>query len=86
MTEASFNLLPPTNPPEMQRTDLTSCALTLLALGVRDVAHFDFLSPPSSDALILALEVLYSLGALTEEGELTAVGRQMADMPIEVNQ
>jgi HrpA-like RNA helicase len=45
--------------------------------------HFDFISPPSSSLVIYALELLYSLQAINEKGEITLLGLQMAEMPIE---
>ncbi|THD19418.1 putative pre-mRNA-splicing factor ATP-dependent RNA helicase DHX16 [Fasciola hepatica] len=39
------------------------------------------MDPPPHDALIMALEQLYALGALNHRGELTKMGRQMAEFP-----
>ena len=41
--------------------------------GINDLIHFDFLDPPPHEALLLALEQLYALGALNHLGELTTV-------------
>jgi pre-mRNA-splicing factor ATP-dependent RNA helicase DHX16 len=38
---------------------------------------------PPADALIRALEQLYALGALNDLGELTKLGRRMAEFPLE---
>jgi ATP-dependent RNA helicase DDX35 len=70
-------------PAEMQRTDITAAVLQLKALGIDDVLHFDFLSPPPADSMIYALELLYSLGALDDECKLTPRGAAMAEMPVE---
>ena len=67
---------------EMQRVDVTWVVLQLKALGIDDVLHFDFLSPPSPASLIHAFDMLYSLGALDEHGTLTTTGRRMADLPL----
>eukprot|EP01041_Mallomonas_annulata_P008203 gene8203-16869_t len=83
MPEASFNLLSEFTPPEMQRTEMSWAVLQLKALGIYDVLHFDFLSPPSTEAMIVALEMLFSLGALDSECHLTVDGEKMAEMPIE---
>lgn len=83
MTQSSFDGLPDYLPPEMQRTDISWAVLQLKSLGIRDVLHFDFISSPPAEIMIFALELLYSLGALDADGELTAVGERMADMPIE---
>src|SRR5687768_6559644 len=60
-TESDFyNTLPVRTIPEMQRCDLSTVILQLKALGIDDVLHFDFLSPPPSELLIRALEVLFT--------------------------
>jgi pre-mRNA-splicing factor ATP-dependent RNA helicase DHX16 len=48
-----------------------------------DLLSFDFLDPPPSETLILALEQLYALGALNHHGELTKMGRRMAEFPVD---
>ncbi|RHY54845.1 hypothetical protein DYB34_001179 [Aphanomyces astaci] len=45
--------------PQIQRTNLAPIVLHLLSMGIQDIVHFDFLSPPTPEALIRALEVLY---------------------------
>jgi HrpA-like RNA helicase len=82
-TEPSYLSLEQFTPPEMQRSDLSWVVLELKALGVQDVLHFDFLSAPSADSMCYALELLYSLGALDDDCNLTAAGNKMAEMPIE---
>lgn len=83
MREIDFNKLADFSPPEMQRSDISGAVLTLKALGVDDVAHFEFLSPPPTESMIYALELLYSLGALDSECKLTKIGEKMAEMPVE---
>ena len=68
-------------PPEMQRADVTAAVLQLKAIGVDDILHFDFISPPPA-ALIYSLELLYSLGALDDDCALTITGRRMSDFPL----
>nr|CAH8830671.1 unnamed protein product [Trichobilharzia regenti] len=67
--------------PEIQRTNLGNVVLLLKSLGIDDLLHFDYMDPPPHDALIMALEQLYALGALNHKGELTKMGRQMAEFP-----
>ena len=78
---AFYNDLPESTTPEIQRTNLTSVVLLLKSLGINDLIGFDFMDPPSPDMLIRSLEQLYALGALNDKGELTKVGRQMAEFP-----
>lgn len=70
-------------PPEIQRTNLGNVILLLKSLGINDLAHFDFLDPPPSEAMFRAVEQLYALGALNDRGELTALGRRMAEFPVD---
>ena len=60
-----------------------NAVLTLKALGIDDLMHFDFLDPPPPETLILAMEQLYALGALNHRGELTKLGRRMAEFPLD---
>lgn len=69
--------------PEIQRINLGNAVLMLKALGINDLLHFDFLDPPPHETLVLALEQLYALGALNHHGELTKMGRRMAEFPVD---
>lgn len=61
-TEAAFQALQPTTPPEIQRSNLASVVLQLKALGVEDVVGFDFMDPPPKAAIVRSLELLFALG------------------------
>lgn len=78
---AYYNDLPESTTPEIQRTNLNSIVLMLKSLGINDLINFDFMDPPAPDMLIKSLEQLYALGALNDKGELTKIGRQMAEFP-----
>ena len=65
-TEEQFYCLESSTTPEIQRCNLSSIVLQLLALGVKDVVHFDFLDAPSPKAIENAWEQLKLLGALDE--------------------
>ena len=69
--------------PEIQRTNLGNVVLLLKSLGINDLIHFDFMDPPPHETLVLALEQLYALGALNHKGELTRLGRRMAEFPVD---
>ena len=71
------------NIPEIQRTNLNSIALMLKSLGINDLIHFDFIDPPPPENLIRALEQLYALGSLNNDGDLTKLGRRMAEFPLD---
>jgi ATP-dependent RNA helicase DHX8/PRP22 len=83
-TEEAFrNEMMPVTVPEIQRTNLANTVLLLKAMGINDLINFDFMDPPPVQTLIAALESLYALGALNEEGLLTKLGRKMAEFPLE---
>ncbi|XP_048969991.1 ATP-dependent RNA helicase DHX8 isoform X1 [Canis lupus baileyi] len=65
-----------TNVPEIQRTNLASTVLSLKAMGINDLLSFDFMDAPPMETLITAMEQLYTLGALDDEGLLTRLGRR----------
>ncbi len=69
--------------PEIQRTNLSNVILLLKSIGINDLINFDFMDRPSDETLIKSLEQLYALGALNELGELTRLGRQMSEFPID---
>ena len=69
--------------PEIQRTNLAHAVLMLKSLGINDLLHFDYLDPPPSETLIAAFTQLYALGALNDGGELTKLGRRMAELPMD---
>jgi len=83
-TKWSFeNEMDDNNAPEIQRTNLGSVVLMLKSLGVDDLLHFDFMDAPPPETLIKALEQLYALSALNDKGELTKLGRRMAEFPMD---
>lgn len=69
--------------PEIQRSNLANVVLSLKSLGIHDLVNFDFMDPPPSEAVLKALEQLYALNALNSRGELTKVGRRMAEFPLD---
>lgn len=77
------NELEETTQPEIQRVHLGNAVLLLKSLGIHDIIHFEFLDPPPSETLVLALEQLYALGALNHAGDLTTLGRKMAEFPLD---
>ena len=69
------------NAPEIQRSNLGSVTLMLKSLGIDDLMHFDFLDRPPAETFMKSLELLYALGALNDSGDLTKLGRRMAEFP-----
>ncbi|KAJ2232654.1 hypothetical protein GGF40_000367 [Coemansia sp. RSA 1286] len=80
---AFLNEMEEDTPPEILRTNLSSVVLMLKCIGINNLLDFDFMDPPSPAALQQSLEHLYALGALNDRGDLTKLGRRMAEFPMD---
>ncbi|XP_042385212.1 probable pre-mRNA-splicing factor ATP-dependent RNA helicase DEAH9 isoform X2 [Zingiber officinale] len=70
--------------PEMQRSNLVSCVIQLKALGIDNILGFDWLASPPPEAMVRALEVLYSLSIVDDDVKLTSpIGYQIAEVPMD---
>lgn len=69
--------------PEIQRTNLGYVVLLLKSLGVDNLLLFDFMDPPPQDNIANSMYQLWILGALDNTGELTTMGRQMTEFPLD---
>jgi pre-mRNA-splicing factor ATP-dependent RNA helicase DHX16 len=78
---AFMNEMEDNTTPEIQRTNLNGVVLLLKSLGINDLLEFEFMNPPPTETLIGALNQLFALQALNHQGELTKLGRQMAEFP-----
>lgn len=55
----------------------------LKALGIDNILGFDWPASPPPEAMIRALEVLFSLGVLDDDAKLTSpTGFQVAEIPL----
>lgn len=71
------------NVPEIQRTNLAHVVLLLKSLGVEDLLKFHFMDPPPQDNMLNSMYQLWILGALDNTGQLTKMGRQMVEFPLD---
>lgn len=69
--------------PEIQRLNLANVVLLLKTMRIEDVLSFEYIDRPPREALTFAIEQLTALGALDRQGELTHLGRRMAEFPVE---
>ncbi|KAF8158511.1 P-loop containing nucleoside triphosphate hydrolase protein [Crassisporium funariophilum] len=81
-TEAAFNGMAMSGEPEILRCSLTSSILNLKCLG-QNLEELDLMDKPDQDSIVSALKTLWLLGAIDNEQQLTAEGRQMALFPLE---
>lgn len=83
-TEKSFHEdLQETTYPEILRSKMSNVVLTLKKLGIDDLVHFNYMDPPAPETLMRALELLNYLGALDDEGDMTELGYQMSELPLD---
>ncbi len=68
--------------PEILEADLAPLALELARWGNDDAAQLQWLDAPPAATLQQARELLLRLDALNAQGRLTAVGRDMARLPV----
>ncbi|HKE48231.1 MAG TPA: ATP-dependent RNA helicase HrpA [Rhodanobacteraceae bacterium] len=70
--------------PEILRSSLAGVILRMLALKLGDVADFPFVEAPSERAIGDGYRRLAEIGAIDDEKRLTAIGRTLARLPIDV--
>ncbi|CCW64866.1 unnamed protein product [Phytomonas sp. EM1] len=75
-------LLPNTYP-EILRCNLGSIVLNMKKMGIEDLVNFDFVEPPAPETLMRALELLNYIGALDDDGNLTLIGNQISEFPVD---
>ena len=81
-TRNMHHSLPPFHPPEILNADLAGLALELAAWGVADPGALRWLDPPRAGPFRQAIDLLRSLGAIDADFRLTALGRQLAALPL----
>lgn len=69
--------------PEIQRSNLSNVILLLKSLGVDDILSFHFMDPPPRDNIYNSMYQLWMLEALDNQGQLTNLGRDMANFPVD---
>ena len=80
--QADFERRAAREQPEISRTDLADAVFDLALAGVTDPANFAWFEAPPERALDEALALLHRLGALDDEGKVSALGRAMAPLPL----
>ena len=69
--------------PEILRTNLAAVILQMVALKLGEVEDFPFLDPPDSRLINDGFKLLFELGAMDQRRRITALGRQLARLPID---
>ena len=68
--------------PEITRTPIEGVVLQLKSMGIPKVAAFPFPTPPDHASLVKAERLLEYLGALSAEGKVTAMGKELSLYPL----
>lgn len=76
--------MPPFDPPEIHENDLMPVVLDCASWGIVDPRQLGWLDPPSPAAISEAKTRLMAIGALGEDGRITAHGRALAAIPLPV--
>lgn len=80
--ESDYLKLEDSTEPEILRSEIISPVLMLKKLGVDDILSWYWLENPGQEALISALQQLFTLGALDTTGKITALGEKMVVLPV----
>lgn len=81
--ENDFARRPAFTDPEIMRSNLAAVILRSMSLKLGDVREFPFVQAPPPRAIADGYQILQELNAVTEEGELTNIGRELARLPVD---
>ena len=81
-SEGAHASLAPATTPEILEADLAPLALELARWGADDATRLQWLDAPPAATLQQARELLARLDALNAQGRMTALGRDMARLPV----
>ncbi len=79
---ADFEAMKHFEAPEVRRVDLIPCVLWLAEQGIVSVNEFPWAESPSADAFFQAQKWLQGVGALTDVGQCTELGRELSQLPV----
>ena len=69
--------------PEIIRSNLARVILLLSYLRFGDIERFPFMDMPDARLIRNGKQILYELGALDEQRQITELGKQMAQLPLD---
>ncbi len=82
-SEADFAARPDYTEPEILRSNLASVILQMKAMELGDIERFAFLQPPEGRSIRDGYQTLLEIGAIDAGGDLTAMGRDLAHLPVD---
>ena len=81
--QKDFDGRPRFTDPEILRSSLAGVILRMKGLHLGDVERFPFLEAPRPKAIADGYQLLAELGAVDDANELTAIGRELAKLPLD---
>lgn len=82
-SEEDFLARPEFTQPEIQRSNLAEVILRMKAARLGEIETFPFLEVPSPAAIRAGYDLLRELGAIDEQRQLTALGQDLAKLPVD---
>ena len=82
-SEDDYNARERFTPPEILRSNLADVILQTKTLGLGAIEQFPFLEPPRPESIRDGYKTLFELGAVTDQQELTPLGRKLARLPVD---
>ena len=82
-SEEDFLSRPAFTDPEILRTNLAAVILQMLNLKLGRMEDFPFIEAPDGKAISDGFNLLQELSAVTREGKLTEIGRNLARLPVD---
>ncbi len=82
-TEQDFESRDDFTLPEIKRTNLASVILQMKLMGIEQIENFPFIDTPDEKKWREGFNLLFELGALDKQNQLTALGKNIATLPID---
>jgi len=82
-SEDDFNLRDEFTAPEIQRTNLAAVILQMENMQLGHIDNFPFVEAPDERLVSDGYKLLYELGAIDKRQRVTAIGKQLAKLPLD---
>ncbi|QTR48442.1 ATP-dependent RNA helicase HrpA [Thiothrix litoralis] len=82
-SEDDFNKRPVFTEPEILRTNLAAVILQLATMWTADVENFPFVEPPDTRLIRDGYKLLFEIGAVDADYNVTPSGHQLAKLPLD---
>jgi len=81
--EPDYQSRPRFTDPEILRSSLAAVILRMKSLHLTEIESFPFIEPPPGRAIADGYQLLAELGAVDDDNALTALGRELARLPLD---